>query len=180
MIYILIIADLIFSLEIAGTRIPDRIKISGNELVLNGAGILDKYFIDMYAGALYLKERSLSADEIINADEFMEIKLYIISDEITSESMKDDILEGFRNSAGDNVGAIISEIDRYIKLFSEEIKVNDVYDMIYIPVKGVQIYKNKKLSDTIPGLDFKKALFGIWLCGEPADKSLKKAMLGIQ
>jgi hypothetical protein len=30
----------------------------------------------------------------------------------------------------------------------------------------------------IPGLDFKKALFGIWLCDNPADKDLKLKLLG--
>ncbi len=31
----------------------------------------------------------------------------------------------------------------------------------------------------IAGLDFKKALFGIWLCDQPADKNLKKKLLGL-
>ena len=30
----------------------------------------------------------------------------------------------------------------------------------------------------VKGKDFKKALFGIWLCDKPADKNLKAGMLG--
>ena len=42
----------------------------------------------------------------------------------------------------------------------------------------VAVNKNNKLATTIPGLDFKKALFGIWLCNKPADSTLKDKMLG--
>ena len=54
----------------------------------------------------------------------------------------------------------------------------NVYDFIYVPGKGVEIYKNGQLASTIQGLDFKKAMFGIWLCDKPAQESLKEAMLG--
>ena len=50
--------------------------------------------------------------------------------------------------------------------------------MIYTPGSGVAISKNGELKDTIEGIAFKKALFGIWLSDKPADKKLKKAMLG--
>jgi len=50
--------------------------------------------------------------------------------------------------------------------------------MIYIPGEGTKIYKNKALKSTAQGLDFKKVLFGIWLCNKPADKGLKDLMLG--
>ena len=43
---------------------------------------------------------------------------------------------------------------------------------------GVIVNKNGKLLTTIRGLEFKKALFGIWLGEKPADKNLKKGMLG--
>ncbi len=37
-------------------------------------------------------------------------------------------------------------------------------------------YSSSKVN--IKGLEFKKALFGIWLCDKPAQKSLKQEMLG--
>jgi hypothetical protein len=47
-----------------------------------------------------------------------------------------------------------------------------------VPGKGVESYKNGTLQGTIEGMDFKKALFGIWLGNKPADDDLKAAMLG--
>lgn len=40
------------------------------------------------------------------------------------------------------------------------------------------VYKNGTKKGSIDGLDFKKALFGIWLCNKPADEDLKEGMLG--
>ncbi len=164
--------------EIAGAKIPDRIKVSGTEIELNGAGVLSKIFVDQYVCGLYLIQKSSDEAEIIQADETMEIKIYVLSDEVTSATMKEDLLDGFRNAAGDEVINLIPEIDSFIKLFSDEIKVNDVFDFIYVPSKGTQTYKNRKLFNTVPGLDFKKALFGIWLCEKPVKKSLKNDLLG--
>ena len=50
--------------------------------------------------------------------------------------------------------------------------------MVYLPKEGVKVYKNNKLLGTIEGMEFKRALFGIWLSKKPADKDLKQAMLG--
>jgi len=175
---ILIAVSTLMCREIAGAKIPDRIKVSGNEIELNGAGVLSKIFVDQYVCGLYLMQKTSDDAEIIQADEIMEIKIYVLSDEVTSATMKEDLLDGFRNAAGDEVINLIPEIDSFIKLFSDEIKVNDVFDFIYVPSKGTQTYKNRKLFNIIPGLDFKKALFGIWLCDKPVKKSLKNDMLG--
>ena len=53
-----------------------------------------------------------------------------------------------------------------------------MFDIFYVPNKATLVVKNGKLMAKIEGLDFKKALFGIWLSDVPADKNLKKALLG--
>jgi hypothetical protein len=63
-------------------------------------------------------------------------------------------------------------------VFKKEIKEDDSYDLIYVPGKGVEVYINGEYTSVTEGLAFKKALFGIWLSEKPAQKSLKKAMLG--
>jgi len=61
---------------------------------------------------------------------------------------------------------------------NKEIKKGDVFIIIYAPEEGVVVYKNGTKKGSIDGHDFKKALFGIWLCDKPADKDLKDEMLG--
>ena len=58
------------------------------------------------------------------------------------------------------------------------IKKGDVFIIMNVPNEGVVVYKNGTKKGSIDGHDFKKALFGIWLCDKPADKDLKDEMLG--
>ena len=57
-------------------------------------------------------------------------------------------------------------------------RVGDFYEFTYLPDSGIHVLKNSTYVDTIPGIDFKKAFFGIFLSSNPVQKSLKKAMLG--
>lgn len=174
---ILIMTSAGYAKEVAGVNMPDSLTAGSDTLVLNGAGIRTKFFIKAYVGGLYLKQKNGDANAIINADEPMAIKLHMISKLITSDKMKEATLEGFENSTKGNTAPFKDKIDTFINVFAENIKINDVYDIIYTPADGIKVYKNKELKSTAKGLDFKKALFGIWLCDKPADKDLKKAML---
>jgi len=139
--------------------------------------VREKFWMDMYAGALYLNTKSTNANSIINADEPMAIKLHIVSKLITSDKMIDAVNEGFTNSTNGNTAPLQAEVNKFIGFFKEEINKNDVFDIAYIPSKGVVVYKNNSELGTIKGLAFKKALFGIWLSENPADKDLKAGML---
>ena len=92
--------------------------------------------------------------------------------------MSDATIEGFENSTKNQMEPIKDKIDKFISVFKEEIKDGDIYAFIYSKGDGTKIFKNNKLITTIKGLEFKKALFGIWLCEKPAQESLKKEMLG--
>ena len=43
---------------------------------------------------------------------------------------------------------------------------------------GPRVTKNGTVKGTIPGIEFKKALFSIWLGTPPVQESLKAEMLG--
>ncbi|WP_300462504.1 chalcone isomerase family protein [Desulfobacula sp.] len=166
------------SKEIAGVMIEDSLKTANQELMLNGAGIRSKMFIKLYVGMLYLEEKSNDAEAIMNADKDMAIRLEIISGMITSEKMMASTIEGFEKSTGGKTDEIKVEIDAFNACFSEKIEKGDVFEMVYAKGGGITVFKNGTLKDTISGMPFKKALFGIWLSSNPADKKLKKGMLG--
>ena len=151
---------------------------NGQNLVLNGQGARDKFFIDLYVGGLYLQEKNNNATDIINADKPMNIRLHIVSSLITSKKMKNATREGFEKSTNNNIKPLKTQIDSFVSVFKEEIKEDDIYDFLYVPSKGLEIYKNSILLKSISGLDFKKALYGIWIGKDPAQSSLKKDMLG--
>lgn len=162
----------------AGVTLPNNVSFEGEKLVLNGVGVREKYWMDMYAGALYLDSKKSDAKAIVNSDAPKAIKLHIVSKLITSDKMVEAVNEGFENATKGNTSPISSEIKQFKSFFDEEIAKDDIFDIAYIPSKGVIVYKNGTPLGTIKGKDFQKALFGIWLSEDPADKDLKLAMLG--
>ena len=164
--------------EIAGVVFPDTLKNDSLVLSLNGAGIRTKFFMDLYVGGLYLKQKERNPENIIRADEPMALRLHIISSLITSEKMEAATREGFVSSTSGNTDPLRDQIESFVLIFKEKIEKNDIYDMVYVKNVGTKVYKNSKLKAVIAGIPFKQALFGIWLCEKPAQASLKKEMLG--
>ena len=163
---------------VSGVKVDEKLSLESQSLVLNGAGTREKIFMDLYVGSLYLPKKSSSANDIMNSKEAAAIKLNIISGMITSDKMISAINEGFENSTGNKTAPLKVKIDKFKSFFKEEIKKGDVFIIINVPNEGVVVYKNGVKKGIIDGHDFKKALFGIWLCDKPADKDLKEGMLG--
>lgn len=168
-----------FSLDLAGVEVNNTIDINGHNLVLNGAGIRKKAFFDLYVGSLYLQSKSADEKAIIVGAEPMAIKLNIVSGLVGSKEMKEAVDDGFKNSvSAAELTKLAERIATFTSAFSkEEIKKGDIFE--FVAENGVVIaYKNGKEVEKIDGEDFKSGLFGIWLGTAPADKKLKKDLLG--
>ena len=159
-----------------GVTFPAKIKIGDKVVKYNGSGLREKYFIDLYVGALYLKAQSSNAAKIISADEEMCIRIKLVSDKVTRDKFVSSVDEGFSNSTTGSASK--TEIAAFKKCFSKPFKSGDDIILIYKPGIGVQVYMNGEKLGTQKGLEFKKALWGIWFGSSPADKGLKEAMLG--
>ncbi len=158
---------------------PEYIYAAQQKLILNGAGIRNKYYMDLYVCALYLKNKSSDAQKIMDSDEVMGIRLHIISNWITSKKMQQAIQEGFNKATNNHTAHIDNEIKTVITAFNDAIVKDDVFEMHYIPGQGSLIYKNNQLKCTIKGLPFKQALFGIWLSkNNPNHLELRKQLMG--
>mgnify|MGYP006210921337 CR=1 FL=1 len=108
----------------------------------------------------------------------MAIKLHIVSGLISSEKLIAAVRDGFNKSTKGNTAPIQPQIDTMLGYFKDEITKDDVFDLVYLPAKGIVAYKNGEVRGTVKGKEFKEALFGIWLSSDPADKGLKDDLLG--
>ncbi|MES2589657.1 MAG: chalcone isomerase family protein [Bacteroidota bacterium] len=152
------------------------IKVGGENLIVNGGGLREKYWIDLYVAALYLKNKSSEASKIIQKDEEMAIYIKLVSDKVTREKFLETVKEGFANSTAGK--ATKEEIKKFTGFFTDEFKNGDKIYLEYIPNKGVQVKKNGKNIGEIESLEFKKALFSIWLGSKTPNVDLKNGMLG--
>lgn len=154
---------------------PVTQSFAGQSLQLNGMGSRNKWMIHLYDAGLYLKGKQSDAATILAANEPMAMRLVITSSMITSEKMEGAVREGFKKSPARS--DISREIEQLIAVFKTRIKVGDVYDFVYRP-SSMAVIKNGAAAANIAGVDFKQAFFGIWLGNNPAQASLKKALLG--
>ena len=163
--------------KVGGVELPNEVLVKENRMQLHGAGTRVKLWMDMYAMGLYLSTDIKNAEQIILKDESMGIRLQIISALITSEKMEKATREGFKNSSNGGMAHLKLEIDNFISVFKGDIEKEDVFEFMYTPESGTMVYKNGELKDSIIGLSFKQALFGIWLCDKPVDKNLKQKLV---
>ena len=165
--------------QVGEVTLPNTLEFNNETLLLNGAGIRKKAMVlKLYSGGLYLPSKTKDAAAIIGADQNQAIQLVITSSFVSSEAMSEAVEDGFEASTRGNTDPFAAEIKTFMGFFSEDIVEGDTYDITYQTGKGVVCYKNKKELGSIQGMDFKKALFGIWLGINPADSNLKSGMLG--
>ena len=160
------------------SAMPNVLEQGGETLVLNGAGARTKLFLKMYMAGLYVQKKTGNATNLMEADAPMLIRLQIVSDLITEKRMSEATEEGFQKSTKGQMDPIRTRVDEFIRVFRAGIEKGDIFDIHYQPGTGVKVSRNGQVKTTIAGLDFKKALVGIWLSEDPVQEDLKSALLG--
>ena len=158
--------------------LPNEMEYGEAKLILNGHGTRVKFFMKAYEGSLYLESANSDAEEIINNDAPMSIRMDVISSLVTPDAMKSALNEGLEKSTKNNTDSITQEINQLNTSLNVEVGAGDFYEFIYLPGTGIVVLKNSEYIDTIPGIEFKKAFFGIFLSDNPIQKNMKKSMLG--
>jgi hypothetical protein len=166
--------------EFDGVEFPDKIALPNTTktVQLNGVGYRKKFFIKVYIGALYTERLARSRDEVIAFDGPKRVLMHFVYDEVSSEKLVDAWNEGFEeNLPEEALNKLKPQIDKFNAMFPT-VKKGDVIYLDYIPGSGTRVTVNGDSKGLIAGRDFNNALLDIWLGEEPADKGLKKAMLG--
>jgi len=182
--YWMLLAGLLLGLSLNGLAqadaepFPPELQAGSVTLVLNGVGTRKKLFVPVYKAGLYLRQKSNDPHAILTAEEPMAMRIVITSSLVTPEKMARATREGFQKSTGGDTAAIAPQIEQMIRFFEAALEEGDVFDLLYQPGVGTRFIRNNVEKDVAPGAEFKKALFGIWLSGDPVQKNLKKALLG--
>ena len=176
--YLIISIGLFLVTTISASDVPQTIEFEGSNLILNGQGTRVVFFMKVYEGSLYLENKNSDADEIMNSNAPMALRIDVTSEMVTADAMKKALSEGLEKSTNNNTSHILDEIKQLSSSFNSAVASGDFYEFIFVPEIGTHVLKNNELVELIPGFDFKKAFFGIFLSSNPIQKNLKKAMLG--
>jgi len=159
-------------------KVPDQVTISGQSLHLNGCGMREKFFFDIYVAALYLSKTAHDTDAILATPGPRRILMHFVYSEIDREKLVDAWNEGFEdNLTKEELTRLRPRIDIFNGFFTT-VHRNDVVLLDYIPDTGTSVSINGQEKGRIQGQDFNNALLRIWLGREPVTSSLKQDLLG--
>lgn len=161
--------------EYAGVKVPDTVTVGGQSLVLNGMGLREKYYFDIYVGSLYLPKKSADAKAIIAADEPKRIQMSFVYSAVTKAQLMEAYHEGLAYQSG---AAAVK--DRYATLESylSDVVAGDTIVFDYVPGTGTTVTVKGEKKGTIPGKDFMESLWTVYLGTHPPTTKLKSGMLG--
>ncbi|WP_111656016.1 chalcone isomerase family protein [Isoalcanivorax indicus] len=177
----LIVLSGLAMVALAAEKLPAELDVDGTKLVLNGEGVRNRFFMDIYTAGLYLSETNGNAEEIVQKDAVQAVRLKITSSRVSRARFIDSIEDGIRKSAGDDFpryAPFIDELREEMDAQDIQINVGDLFGFDYVPGEGTRILRNGEVMRVIEGLDFKQVLFGIYLGNDPIQDSLKREMLG--
>ncbi len=180
-VYLLLLTTIASAAELSGIFVDDEIKtVTGETLVLNGIGLREKFWVDVYVGSLYLPAKSNDVAEILSRPGPWRLQLDFVFKEVAPDKLLEAWREGFeKNQNEETLKQLQPRIDQFYQFFSTSVVAKERYAFDYLPGQGVLVTRNDKELGLIPGEDFKNALLEIWLGNKPADKKLKKGMLGL-
>jgi hypothetical protein len=169
------------AVDVNGFKFDDTSKVAGRDLKLNGAGMRTKVIIKVYAAGLYLTEKKNTMVEIATVEGPRRVTLMMARD-VSSESFGNAFMEGLKdNTTPAERSAMATQLNKFGEIFAsvQGLKKGDVLHLDWLPGVGTQCELNgKKLGEAIPDVAFYNAILRIWLGEDPADRSLKPALLG--
>lgn len=173
-------------LELAGVEVAERIVqrntlADSAQLVLNGAGIRRSWGLRVYVGALYLPERTGSVEEILRSRGPKRISIHVLLWRISKSRLVESWKTGIeRNHTAAEIGRLNDRLDLAFETFFSDSVRGDRILIDYLPDVGTVVTVNSSRKGVIPGEDFYRALLKVWLGEFPADRRLKRALLGLE
>ena len=170
------------AMEIEGVEIPDTLSLPNSDttLLLNGAGIRKKFFMDIYIGALYLESQTSEAKAILHGTGAASVMMHFLYSEVSKDKITDGWTDGLeKNTSHTKMQTLQESLTSFNKLF-RTVRKGDVIRIDYLPDNGTQVRINGEWRGTVEGNDFFRSLLSVWLGEKPVTKSLRENMLGKQ
>ena len=169
-----------FSAAIAGTlagvTLPERATINSSPVMLNGMGLREKFWIDVYVAGLYLSVPDEDPQRIIRSKTPKRVHSVFIYPSIPKEKMQETLRENLANNP-DISRETLNKIEQCLELL-EDFRKGDEVIFDYHPEIGTRLIVKGKTKTTVMGDDFMEAIFSIYLGKAPASEQLKSGLLG--
>ncbi len=175
MTWMLLLALPVFAGSLAGVTLPDSALVGGQPVVLNGLGLREKYFFDIYVGGLYLPAKTSDSTKAINEDVPKRIVMAFVYESIPKDKMTETFEESFAKQGA--AGAAQAGNKAILQGWMEDVVRGDQVVLDYVPGKGTTISLKGRVKGTIAGTDFMKVLWAVYVGPNPPTAALKTGMM---
>lgn len=166
---------------------PEEMKLNDGKVIpFRNYAVFSPVSFSLYAVGFFTVGTETNNMKLKDADQPMAIQLVSLYRNLKMKKLMEEIRRGFRygmNHDKEFVKTIQSRIDKFVELLEntgQEPKKYYRITFFYVPGEGTHIGFNDKYLGTIPGHDFKRALFGIWLNNNCANDELRDRMIRIK
>ncbi len=167
-----------FAGQKAGVTMPDSIRVADKTLVLNGMGLREAtiFNVDVYVAGLYLERKTASAQEILTSKQVKRL-LLVFKRDLSRSDMVDAWRDGFKTNGGKALPSLRDRV-KQLSSWMADVDKGQRMTFTYVPGSGIEVSVKGQRKGLIPGDDFAKVFFSIWLGPKPPNKGLRSGLLG--
>lgn len=162
----------------AGNRDPEsfppRVRSAAADLELCSTGLVRRLLMRALAAGLYLERCEAAADVLADVPKALEISYFWPIGAADFARAGDDVLA--RSFTAAELAPVRGRIARLHAAY-RDVQPGDRYRLAYVPGRGTELALNDTPLVVIPGADFARIYFSIWLGDRPADDALRAALL---
>ena len=166
--------------ELGGVTLPEQTQVEGSTLVLNGMGQREATWlkIKVYVAGLYLDAKSSDADAILHAEQLPKRIVFVFVRSVGRKRVIQEWDESLEKNVGKDSAALMDRFATLHAWMPETVREGDEMALTYLPGKGIVVEIKGEARGMIPGADFARALFAMWLGPRPPNQALKAGLLG--
>jgi hypothetical protein len=165
----------LYGAQVNGADFEKAVYVSEKRLTLRGAGLL-RYLvvIKAYAGAFYLEAGLPPGRALENVTRQLVLHYFHAIPAEDFATATTTMIE--KNVTPDQFARLAPLVDRMNALY-RDVAPGDRYTATYIPESGTELALNGQALGTVPGADFSRAFFSIWIGENPIDKGFRNDLL---
>jgi hypothetical protein len=161
--------------EIENVEFDEQVTVGDRVLELRSLG-LHRYriFFKGYVAALYLEPGTSPAEVLEPVPKRLELEYFwpIAGDKFGPVAER--VLE--RNLDADTLEQLRPRVEALHEKY-QDVEPGDRYALTYLPGEGTELAKNGVRLALVPGEEFARAYFGIWLGEAPLDRGLRDKLV---
>jgi hypothetical protein len=166
--------------NIAGVTLDNMVKVGGQELTLNGAGVRTKSLFKVYVVGLYLAVPKTTTAEVISLAGSKRLMIVMLRD-VRTEDLLQSFMAALRSNATDEERrAIASYYNQISEVFEGEpaLEKGDIVTLDWVPGTGLRCYLNDEPVGQAIGDHFLyQAVLKVWLGDRAVESAVKTELL---